>query len=90
MRGTVPTFTATGSGIAGAIVASDYTDFVGQSVGSGQCGAITGKRAAGPVSDSPDQEHTRRVTLLRGVHCQPLRCRHEKSPLNIEAFNGCT
>ncbi len=22
------------------------------------------------------------------MHCQPLRCRHEKSPLNIEAFNG--
>ena len=38
--GTVPTFTGTGSGVAGAIVASDYTDFVGQSVGTGQCVAL--------------------------------------------------
>ena len=28
------------------------------------------------------------MTLLGGVHCQPSRCRHEKGPLNVEAFSG--
>jgi hypothetical protein len=35
-----PTFTGTGSGVAGATIASGYADFLGQSVGSGQCVAL--------------------------------------------------
>jgi hypothetical protein len=35
-----PTFTGTGSGVAGATVASGYTNFVGQEVESGQCVAL--------------------------------------------------
>ena len=37
---TPPTFTGNGSGVSGATVASNYTEFLGQSVGSGQCVAL--------------------------------------------------
>ncbi len=47
-----------------------------------------GRRAAGPVSDSPDQEHTPRVTLLGGSALAAFALPTRKSPLDIEAFNG--
>ena len=57
-------------------------------------GRITSKRAAlfapTEAAGSPNQEHTGRVTPSEGVHCGPPRLRHEKSPLNFEAFNGPT
>ena len=57
-------------------------------------GRITSKRATlfapTEAAGSPNQEHTGRVTPSEGVHCGPPRLRHEKSPLNFEAFNGPT
>ena len=39
-RSLVPAYSGTGSGVAGAIVASGYADMLGQSVGTGQCVAL--------------------------------------------------
>jgi hypothetical protein len=44
--------------------------------------------ALAQVADSPDKAHTRRVTPSEDAHCGLPHLRHEKSPLNFEAFNG--